>query len=324
MPVLSGATSVRLGTAVADRLYLGTSLVWSSVSGRGALVASTPMPSGALTGTVTQTGALAGRAPMPYGTLTTAGPALTGALAAATPMPRGALTGTVGGVGPETFDGANGAAWPSPWTGASGATADQQSGAGRLVTTSGVYSQTFIRRTAPDDAELVFRWKWQGPGSTVDIAIRGAGTNYGDNPKWTYRHLPDAIWLNGASALLDTATTTHTVDTWYVTRIRWQGTTVQGRTWLDGTGEPTGWMVEATDAGSPTSGYLIFRTENFVTGAATALFDDVAITDLTPTGTSGALAGVTPMPTGALTGTTPGGPSSGFGSAPFGASPFGA
>lgn len=41
MPLLSGATSVRLGAAVVGRLYLGNQLVWPQVAS-GALTAVTP------------------------------------------------------------------------------------------------------------------------------------------------------------------------------------------------------------------------------------------------------------------------------------------
>ena len=181
--------------------------------------------------------------------------------------------------GGETFGGANGSPWPSPWTGASG-TVDQLDGSGRIATGAGVYDQAFIRRPAPDDAELLFKWKSTAGLSSVDVAIRCAGPNYGDNPKWAFRMLADKIWLTGASGLLDEATVTHSVGTWYWARIRWQGTTVQGRTWQDGTTEPGSWLVEATDASSPTAGTLIFRVENGDSTADVALFDDIEITDL--------------------------------------------
>lgn len=184
-----------------------------------------------------------------------------------------------GGSG-ETFDGANGTPWPSPWTGAVG-TVTQQDGTGRIATGPGIYDQAFIRRSAPDDAEILFRWKATTGLSSVDIAIRCAGVNYGDNPKWAFRMLADRIWLTGTTGLLAEATgLAHAVGTWYWARIRWQGTTVQGRTWQDGTTEPGSWLVQATSAGSPTSGNLIFRVENGDSTPDITVFDEIQITDL--------------------------------------------
>jgi len=350
MPV-STAAAFRVGTSAVARLYLGATLAWQSGGGPGPAVVAgvTPVPVGALAGTVRGTGALSGTSPNPVGGLVALlGGTLTGALAAATPTPVGDLAGTVTGGGTtlgalaglapasggaltgtvetpggdvEHFGGANGSAWPSPWTGASG-TVDQQSGAGRILTPAGSYAQAYVRRPAPDDGEALFRWQSSDFGS-VDIAIRAPGPGYGNNPKWTYRHLSDAIWLSGVATGTITASTTHTVNTWYWTRIRWQGDTVRGRTWADGASEPGSWMVQATDATSPTSGNLIFRLETDDETADTGLFDDITITDLSGAGTTGALAATTPVLSGALVGTVTGG-GSGFGAALFGSQQFGA
>jgi hypothetical protein len=183
-----------------------------------------------------------------------------------------------------SFAGSNGSPWPAPWTGAVGQTVDIQDGFGRLVTASDIYSQSHIRRPAPANAELLFRWRSTAGISSVDIAIRG-GNNYGDNPKWTYRHLSDGIWLNGASGLLNGASAVHSVGVWYWSRIRWEGNTVKGRTWTDGAVEPSTWSVQGTDGGSPTSGNLIFRVENGDSVADSVLFDNVTVTDLGGGGT---------------------------------------
>ena len=136
--------------------------------------------------------------------------------------------------------------------------------------------------------------------------------------------LADRIWLKWepSGSLDEDATVTHSVGTWYWARIRWQGATVQGRTWADGGGEPGTWNVEVTDVAGPTSGHLILRVETDDATADTALFDDITLTDLTTSAVTGVVAGATPVTAGALTGTV--GSAVGFGAAPFGSRAFGA
>ena len=131
------------------------------------------------------------------------------------------------------------------------------------VTDASPYSQTYAWRTAPADGECVLRWQWTAGGTirNFTIIVRG-GTAPGDNPKLEYRHNGDSLWLRRSGVLLASQSRSFTTGTWYVTRVKWFGTTIQGRTWLDGTTEPTTWDTSVTDASAPASGNLILRVEN--------------------------------------------------------------
>ena len=95
----AGSTGTRTSTS-------GQSAPWGAVSlaiapqsaTTGVLASSTPLPAGALPGTVSQTGELTGVAPPPTGSLTGTQTA-DGALAASAPLPSSALSGTVSQTG---------------------------------------------------------------------------------------------------------------------------------------------------------------------------------------------------------------------------------
>lgn len=173
------------------------------------------------------------------------------------------LFGGGGSTGTETFTGTDGSAWPSPWV-TTASIADINGNTGRLVTDASSYAQAYARRGGPDNGELTVKWRWTaGDSERCLVLVARGGNNFGDNPKLEYRHNPDSIWLRRSGTLLYEQTgRTFAVGTWYWSRFQWDGTSIRGRTWTDGTTEPSTWDVEVVDSSAPTTGNVLLRIEN--------------------------------------------------------------
>ncbi len=178
----------------------------------------------------------------------------------------------------ETFTGADGASWPSPWVAAGTGTVALLSNAGRLSPPTGAYAQTFAYRPAPNDGEVLLRFQWPNTASLFDIIARGQ-THTG-NPKWRCRIGESGIEITDGT-VTQASSPTLTAGVWRWARLRWQGSTVQVRVWTSGSTEPSTWDVSATDAAGPTSGNLLLASTNLGDGASlTVLVDDLSVTTL--------------------------------------------
>ena len=64
-------------------------------------------------------------------------------------------------------------------------------------------------------------------------------------------------YVAGVSTVLGTSVAmTPAINTWYWLRFRVNGTTLQGKVWLDGGVEPSAWAVEATDSAISAAGWV--------------------------------------------------------------------
>lgn len=153
--------------------------------------------------------------------------------------------------------GAAPADWTQPWAASSVWTAYDAAGVGRVLrytsTSSGRRALVWGKVPAAADVEVLFRWRPVGTYSSVVGVGRvtgaaGTESGYGGGLLNSTSAQVFSYVAGGARTDLVGHTQTGTADTWYRTRFRIRGTTLQERTWVDGTTEPTGWDISTTDS----------------------------------------------------------------------------
>lgn len=118
------------------------------------------------------------------------------------------------------------------------------------------------------DAEVVFKWIVTDPEETVHsigVGVRGSG---GFSSETGYRlgafdlsgGMPGdqsiEAHVNGAATTLDSAGIVINPGTWYWTRGRANGTTLQTKTWEDGSAEPGSWALTVVDSSVTAAGWV--------------------------------------------------------------------
>ena len=163
----------------------------------------------------------------------------------------------------DAFSGVNGSPWAASWTttGVNGSTTIN-AGTGRMSIANTAGSNARAQLTGPaatSDADLVLSYRWNSGSRRAyfSIFMRSSGgwanayrpTNgYGLELTSDSGTVAVMRSLNGVSSILANATGGQQVGTskqWV--RLRVKGSTIQVRTWADGTPEPTTWRVTVTD-----------------------------------------------------------------------------
>jgi chitodextrinase len=193
----------------------------------------------------------------------------------------------------DSFSGANGAAWGAGWTTAvSNGTATQQSGTGELAFTdvTGAYARAQLTGLAARaDSDTVFSFQFSSTAAIEYLTAftRGSGAWQGGwRPTNGYgiemRNNSGTIELirnaNGTQTTLATVTGAKAVSTakqWL--RLRVVGSTIQFKSWVDGTAEPAAWEATATDTQVTAPGQLHLST---IRGGSNVGAKNVRIDDL--------------------------------------------
>lgn len=177
----------------------------------------------------------------------------------------------------ETWTGTNGAAWPGAWTlTPSGGSITIQSNQGRIVSSASAYVTSYARRAGVADGELLLRFQMPTLAERYDlIHFRESGTS-------CYRTLLDGNELalqrvdsGSATWIGSTLPFTPTAGVWYRLRIRWVGSSLAAKLWLDTDTEPELWSVSATDTTYTAAGTIALTLSSGAAGAVTTLFDDL-------------------------------------------------
>ncbi|MBK8732821.1 MAG: lamin tail domain-containing protein [Actinomycetales bacterium] len=196
----------------------------------------------------------------------------------------------------ETFTAANSGTWPATWTTSvtAGGTVATTNNAGVLavVDTYGSDSKAILKANDVADSEVLLSYAWNGTGpqGRFSVYLR-AGTNWSDGARpsngygleftststsVSMRRMSNAVGTTLASVAGGQAVSTS--KQWL--RARLVGSTLQFRTWLDGTAEPTTWKGSVTDSLVTIPGDLyvsLVRTATG-TGTRTVTIDDVTVT----------------------------------------------
>ena len=194
----------------------------------------------------------------------------------------------------DTWSAPNGTAWNSGWTTTqSGGTVDTQNSQGRLTygATPSAYARAQLTGAAAQaDSELLTSYQWDSvtAGGYLSVFLRGSGG-------WQNAYRPkngfgmqfasssstaviqknvNSVSTNLASVAGGQAVTT--AKQWL--RLRVSGTTIQFRTWRDGTTEPSAWAGSVTDPSVIPAGQLFV---SIVSGAANSVAKSVSLDDLT-------------------------------------------
>lgn len=190
----------------------------------------------------------------------------------------------------ETFNLADGAAWPSPWVvtpspAPAGAAATVQAGTGRLTSGKvGSWSgDDFIRvrygTTQARDLNAVFTFTRVTDGANGRIIARSDADTLdpatGLSIGWTGNEINAASVAAWTYTSLGTAVKTHTVGVAYRMRVLMVGASVRVRTWPADGAEPTGWHIDATTT-VVSPGYAGLASGSWSTAASQTLaFDDM-------------------------------------------------
>jgi hypothetical protein len=163
----------------------------------------------------------------------------------------------------ESFTGANAAGWPAAWaTGGTNGAASIQSNEGRL--TFNDVASSFSRAqltgvTARPDADLLtsYRFDSTATGPYFSVYVRGSGgwqNGYRPVNGYGLQITPNSGTITLEKNVAGTRTTIQNVSgaqsvsaAKHWLRLRVTGSTIQFRTWLDGTSEPSTWAATATD-----------------------------------------------------------------------------
>jgi hypothetical protein len=189
--------------------------------------------------------------------------------------------------GPQTWDftGANGAAWPSPWTKTSAGTttADIQSNRGRLVKGTTAWDMAQVTYGAAQHFELagevyptnVATQHW------IIVRIRETGGNtyysFEMDPSLTTANVYVKRWAAGVDQGVisgSASNVTFSTSAGRSFRIRVAASLIKYRTWVTGTTEPSTWDVEIEDANITGSGQLRMEITEGTTTARSASFDN--------------------------------------------------
>ena len=201
----------------------------------------------------------------------------------------------------ETFTGTTGAAWPGRWTTtATAGAATIQANAGRLAldNTAGAQTQavlTGLSARTDTDVTLSYRWSATGSGAYLNVFARGSGgwasgyrprNGYGLELSSSSTSVSVKKSVNGTVTTLATIAGGQTLTTakqWL--RLRTVGSTVQFKSWVDGTAEPSAWRSTLADASLTTAGQLHVSTVR-ASSATTARWVDVDDVRVTANGTA--------------------------------------
>jgi hypothetical protein len=195
----------------------------------------------------------------------------------------------------ETWTGANGAGWPAAWaTGGTNGSASIQSNEGRL--TFNDVANAFARAqltavTARPDADLLTSYQFSSTtaGSYFSVYVRGSGgwqNGYRPVNGYGLQITPNSGTITLEKNVAGTRTTiqnvagAQTVSTakhWL--RLRATGSTIQFRTWLDGTPEPSTWATTVTDSSVTGNGqtFLSLNRAASNVGAKFVALDDLVL-----------------------------------------------
>ncbi|HET7900724.1 MAG TPA: lamin tail domain-containing protein [Candidatus Nanopelagicales bacterium] len=194
----------------------------------------------------------------------------------------------------ETWPGANASPWSSVWTGnAVTGSVVTNGGAGQLVVndTSGAYARSALTGLAARaDSQVLFSYVWSSRTASAyfSVYVRGSGgwqnayrprNGYGLEFASNSSTVAVKRNVNGTTTTIATASAqpTGTGKRWV--RLRVSGSTIQFRTWADGTAEPATWSSTATDTGVTASGqlYLSLVRGSTDVGAKTVSLDDLQV-----------------------------------------------
>jgi hypothetical protein len=193
-----------------------------------------------------------------------------------------------------SFPGADGAPWDGWSTGAASGSASVQAGAGVLAfdDVANAYARAQLTSLpARSDAEVRFSYRWPSTGTAAYLNVYLRGSNgwanaYRPRDGYGLELTSSSSTVNVRKVIGGTTTTIRQVSgaqplstqkRWLVLRV--VGSTIQFKTWLDGTAEPTAWTSTDTDAAVTGPGQLflsLVRASNNV-GARSAVIDDVTV-----------------------------------------------
>lgn len=190
----------------------------------------------------------------------------------------------------ETWDGTNGAAWPTPWVTSVVGTGSVtiQTNKGRLLTsataedrarglrnmpnTDGIWYAEYLYAATPAYQELVLEARaagnWNNSGYSSD-----SGYSFSMNTT-------DTSVYGAAGAQIATAAFSVTLSNTYALKAVILGTTLRMRCWNISGAEPTTWNINFTDAGIATGGFIQLRNKTATTTAADNTVDNLKFYDL--------------------------------------------
>lgn len=195
----------------------------------------------------------------------------------------------------EPFTGATGAAWPARWTTTATAGAlTIQANTGRLAVnnTTGAQAQAVLSGLAArtdSDVRLSYRWSPTGSGGFLNVFARGSGgwasgyrprNGYGLELSSSSTSVSLKKSVGGTATTLATVSGAQSVSTakqWL--RLRVSGSTVQFKSWVDGTAEPAAWRSTVTDTSVTAAGqlHLSLVRSSSATVARSVDVDDVTV-----------------------------------------------
>lgn len=113
------------------------------------------------------------------------------------------------------------------------------------------------------DVEAVMKWRTSSPAAPPRIALRASAdvprtAYHGGSQNGTTNSLQKLVAATSSTDIA-TASRSFESDTWYVTRMRTEGTRIAVKTWRADEPEPAAWDFDATDTSIPGPGLVGFR-----------------------------------------------------------------
>jgi hypothetical protein len=195
----------------------------------------------------------------------------------------------------ESWPGADGSGWPAAWaTGSANGSVTTQSGEGRLSfnDVASAYARAQLTAvTARPDADLLtsYRFSSTAAGSYFSVYVRGSGgwqNGYRPLNGYGLQITPNSGTITLEKNVAGTRTTIQNVSgaqavsgAKHWLRLRVTGTTVQFRTWLDGTSEPSTWAATVTDSSVSGNGqvFVSLNRAGSNVGAKFVALDDLVL-----------------------------------------------
>jgi hypothetical protein len=193
-----------------------------------------------------------------------------------------------------SFPGVDGSAWTGWSTGAASGSVTVQGEAGQLAVSdvANAYARAQLTALAArTDAEVRFSYRWSSTTAAAYLNVYGRGSGGWANAYRPREGYGIELTSNSAAVVVRKVTggsvsTLRTVGSGQVvsTQKHWLalrivGSTIQFKTWLDGSAEPTGWTSTDTDAGVTSPGQLfvsVVRAGANV-GAKAVVLDDLTV-----------------------------------------------
>ena len=193
------------------------------------------------------------------------------------------------GVFSDDFTGANGAVWnASKWTTTSNDTSkkvDIQSNQGELYV-NGASARATATMTSVVNSEATFSYRFsdRNASSFLRIFLRASGATGANQMPNAYRveiasnssTIALQKFVGNTVTQLGSFTYSANTSTQRV-RFRVQDNVIQARVWPDGTAEPTGWSLTATDSAVTAAGVLQIA-HSHTSGARSVYLDDLLVT----------------------------------------------